>query len=116
MKFKVDENLPIDVTDVLAGAGYDAVTVMQQGLSGSSDYNLAVICQDEGRVMLTLDMDFGDIRSYPPDEYVGIIVLRLLRQDKPHVLAVVKRLMPLMKTEPLTGHLWMVDEDKVRVR
>lgn len=116
MRFKVDENLPVEIVEILGRGGHDAVTVMEQGLSGSSDRSLASICQDEGRAIVTLDLDFGDIRNYPPTEYPGIIVLRLLRQDKPHVLAVIQRLLPLFKTEPLAGYLWLVDEDRVRVR
>lgn len=116
MNFKVDENLPVEVAEILRNRGHDAVTVMEQGLSSSSDRNLASICQNEARAMVTLDLDFGDIRSYPPAEYSGIVVLRLVRQDKLHVLAVVQRLLPLLKTEPLAGYLWLVDEDRVRVR
>lgn len=116
MKFKVDENLPVEMTELLERVGYDATTVMEQGLSGSSDRNLASICLGEGRVMVTLDLDFADIRSYPPDEYAGIIVFRLLKQNKAHVLEVARRWLPLVKTERLTGRLWIVDEDRVRIR
>lgn len=116
MKFKVDENLPVAVVEILERGGHDAATVMEQGLSGSSDRRLASIARDEKRAIVTLDLDFGDIRNYPLTEYAGIIVLRLLHQDKPHVLAVIQRLLPLLKTESLSGHLWLIDEDKVRVR
>lgn len=116
MRFKVDENLPVEITDLLRQAGHDAATVMEQALSGSADRTLASICQHEGRAVLTLDLDFGDIRNYPPDKFAGIIVLRLLRQDKPHVLEVVRHLLPLLVAEPLAGHLWIVDEAKVRIR
>jgi predicted nuclease of predicted toxin-antitoxin system len=116
MRFKIDENLPIEVAILLRQAGHDAMTVAEQGLSGSSDSTLAALCQDEERAMLTLDLDFADIRTYPPAEYAGIVVLRLLRNDAPHIQAVVGRMLPLMKTEPLPGHLWIVDEQKVRIR
>ena len=35
MKFKIDENLPIDVAVLLGQAGYDAATVIGQSLGGS---------------------------------------------------------------------------------
>ena len=35
---------------------------------------------------MTPDVDFGDIRAYPPDEYAGIIVLRMTQQDKTRIL------------------------------
>jgi predicted nuclease of predicted toxin-antitoxin system len=37
MKFKTDENLPTEAADLLRAAGYDAVTVGEQRLSGSVD-------------------------------------------------------------------------------
>ena len=37
MKFKTDENLPIEVADVLRQAGHDALTVHDQRLTGHPD-------------------------------------------------------------------------------
>jgi hypothetical protein len=34
MRFKVDENLPDEVCNLLNGAGYDAISVGQQGVAG----------------------------------------------------------------------------------
>jgi hypothetical protein len=53
-KFKLDENLPLEATDVLQGAGHDAVSVMDQQMGGQSDTNVAEVCQQEGRVIVTL--------------------------------------------------------------
>ncbi len=48
-----------------------------QRLVGTSDRHLSEVCKSEGRIFVTLDLDFADIRTYPPDEHPGIIVLRL---------------------------------------
>jgi hypothetical protein len=66
--------------------------------------------------MVTLDTHFANIRAYPPENYSGLIVLRLARQDKPHVLEVIRRLLTLFSSETLVGKLWIVDEKRVRVR
>lgn len=34
MRFKVDENLPIEVAEMLRQAGHDAATVLEQHLGG----------------------------------------------------------------------------------
>ena len=47
MKFKIDENLSIEVAELLRQTGYDAATVLEQELSGSSDTDLASLCQEE---------------------------------------------------------------------
>ena len=116
MKFKIDENMPIEVAESLRNAGYDSVTVTEQNLTGASDVNLAAICRKEKRILVTLDNDFADIRTYPPDKFPGILVMRLNRQDKLHVLEVFSHAMRLFPKEPIEKHLWIVEEDKVRIR
>jgi len=116
MDFKIDENLPVEVADLLRQVGYDAVTVVEQHLEGASDADIVSVCQEEGRVLITLDTDFADIRAYPPVQFPGLIVLRLHRQDKPHVLEVIERLTPLLSSEPLEHLLWIVEETRVRIR
>ena len=116
MRVKLDENLPSDAADLLRDAGHDAATVLDEGRGGAADSDLAALCRREGRVLVTLDTDFADIRAYPPAEHAGLLVLRLRRQDKQHVLGVLRRVAPLLDVEPLDRHLWIVDEERVRVR
>ena len=116
MKFKIDENLPVEVAELLRQAGYDAVTVVEQHLGGSPDPNVARVCQQENRALITLDTGFADIRTYPPNQYAGIIVLRLKEQDKASVLEVCADLVQLLAEESLTNSLWIVDEQHLRIR
>ncbi|MBL8291154.1 MAG: DUF5615 family PIN-like protein [Bryobacterales bacterium] len=91
MKFKTDENLPAEAATVLREAGYDAEAVWDEALTGADDTTIAGRIRTEDRVLITLDLDFANIRSYPPEDYPGIIVLRLDRQDKANTLAVIRR-------------------------
>jgi len=116
MRFKVDENLPIEVADLLSEAGHDAVMVLEQQMGGSDDTEVAAVCREEERILVTLDLDFADIRAYPPSEYPGLVVLRLKQQDKPHVLGVFGRLVGVFQEEPVEGSLWIVEEERIRIR
>lgn len=116
MKFKIDENLPIEVAGLLRQAGYDAATVYDQKLVGEADENIATVCQSEQRSIVTLDTDFADIRAYSPEQYSGIIVMRLRQQDKQYVLDIVKRWIKSLPEETLEGRLWIVDERQIRIR
>lgn len=116
MRFKIDENLPVELAEELRATGHEAATVDDQRLVGASDRHLSEVCKAEGRVFVTLDLDFADIRTYPPDEYPGLIVLRLARQDKPHVLDVFRRTLKAVGQEPLEGRLWIVEEKRIRIR
>lgn len=116
MRFKVDENLPVDVAEILRSAGHDALTVFDQMLVGKDDSRILGICQKEERALITLDLDFSDARSYPPQEYFGLVALRLHRQDKPYVMEIIKRIIPFFEQEQIKGRLWIVEENRIRVR
>jgi len=116
VKFKVDENLPVEVAQLLRETGHDVFTVLEQGLGGAKDQAIAEICQAEQRALVTLDIHFADIRSYPPADFSGMIVLRLERHDKTHVLQIMSRVLKMTDSEQLVGQLWIVDERRIRVR
>jgi predicted nuclease of predicted toxin-antitoxin system len=105
MRFKVDENLHDDVAALLASHGHDAHTVHTEGLRGCDDGALAQHCRVEGRTIVTLDLDFADIRTFPPAAQPGMIVLRVGDQSRRHVLTVIGRVLELLEREPITGRL-----------
>jgi len=85
-------------------------------MQGHLDDEVAAVCRQEGRVIVTQDLDFSNILTFPPQDYAGIIVLRLHDQSRPSVVAVVSRLIPLFAMESLLGCLWIVDEIGMRIR
>ena len=116
MKFKFDENLPSDLGAMLRAEGHDAHSVLDEQLGGAADSSIARVCQEEQRVLITLDLDFADISAYPPQDYHGIIILRLARQDRNTVLAHMPRILTLLQSEPVAQRLWIVDESRTRIR
>ena len=116
MRFKIDENLHDDVAEALRAHGHDAQTVFDEGLRGRPDPHIAEAARRGGRALVTLDLDFGNIREYPPEHYRGLIVLRVVDQSRRHVLSVMERLVALLDRAPLEGHLWVVTEGGVRIR
>ena len=116
MRFKLDENVPAELASLLRAAGYDADTIAQEGLKGAQDDHVSDVCRREQRILVTFDMDFSDIRAYPPQEYPGLLVLRLWRQDTDHVLTVFGKVMQFLAAERIDGQLWVVEEDRIRIR
>lgn len=98
------------------GAGHEASSILGQSIGGASDPDVAAVCQQEQRALLTLDVDFADLRAHPPEDNHGLVVLRSKRQDKPHVMGVIGRLLPMPKAEQLVGRPWIVEEERVRIR
>jgi len=116
MKFKIDENLPVEIAEVFQLAGHDAITVVDQNLSGEDDAVVIDICSREERTLVTLDLDFADIRNYPPQKFPGIMVFRVQRQDKNLLVTILKRVIPMIESEPVKRHLWIIEETHVRIR
>jgi len=116
MKFKTDENLPVEFAEALREAGHDAVSVYDQRLTGRPDVDIAGVCRTEERALVTLDTDFANVQRYPPSEHCGIIVMRLAYQDKPYVLGVVPVIVRLLASESIEQRLWIVEESRVRIR
>ena len=116
MKFKIDENLPIELAELLKQAGYDTATVFEQHLAGGTDDTVVMVCQKEQRILITLDMDFADIREYPPNQFPGFLVLRLKKQGKSSIMETFERILNLLSSESLIHKLWIVEENRVRIR
>jgi len=116
VRFKVDEDLPREVAVLLRSVGHEAETVHDEGMSGFADEDIGKKCQDESRALVTLDVGFANVQTYPPEEYRGLIVMRLRRQDKPSVLSALRAALPLLDSESLDRALWIVEEGRVRIR
>ncbi len=116
MKFKVDENLPVEIAELLRAVQHEARMVTEQGLSGGDDLHVVDVCRQEERILVTLDLDFADVRAYPPKNFPGFMVIRVHWQDKHHIIETFRRAIPLMDREPVKHRLWIIEETRVRIR
>ena len=116
MRAKLDENLPVEAVELLRTAGWNCDSVYDEGLAGADDPQVAAACQAGARVLFTLDLDFADIRAYPPSEYVGIVVLRPTEPSRRQVLQLVRRVLPVLSAEWVEHRLWIVEPARVRIR
>jgi predicted nuclease of predicted toxin-antitoxin system len=114
--FKIDENLPKDAAEFLRSHGFDTETVREESLAGASDDIIAAAIQREDRILITLDLDFSDIRTYPPALYSGIVVLRSKAQDKIAIMALLRRLLKALENNRPDQALWIVESDRIRYR
>lgn len=76
-KFILDENLPNSTVEVFTRQGLDASHVRLKGLFALTDKKLIELAKREGRVLVTRDLEFGNLINYPLKSHRGIIVLRL---------------------------------------
>jgi len=115
VKFKLDENLSPTLSDAFAADGHDAHSVVEQALGGEKDGRVIEVCAREGRVLVTLDLDFANIQRYPPAIYPGIAVLRLGTQAHSAVEKAIGQMLALLHRERLAGTLWIVEDVRIRI-
>ena len=116
MKIKLDENIPGAVAGILRSRGHDVDTVLEESLGGRDDPTVLRAAIDEGRLLLTLDRGFGDVRAYPPGTHPGIIVMRPADQRVPTVVAMVETLVSHHEIDGLAGCITVVQRNLLRVR
>jgi predicted nuclease of predicted toxin-antitoxin system len=115
IRFKLDENIPVDAGEVLRDSGHDVETVLEEHLGGKPDPDVLKAASDENRTFVTLDLDFADIRAYPPSSYPGIWVLRPRAQDIDNVLALLRGALAVLESEEAENRLWIVEPGRVRI-
>jgi len=116
VRFKLDENLPRDTESLLREAGHDVHTVLAEHLGGNSDPKVFAAAQAEARILVTFDLDFSDIRQYPPSSHSGIWVLRPHTQSIENTLGLLKRALALLESETVHARLWVIEPGQVRIR
>jgi predicted nuclease of predicted toxin-antitoxin system len=116
VRFKLDENIGRRGLELLRAFGHDAMTVRDQGLEGVSDARLFEVCTTEGRALLTLDRDFGQVLRFPPEKSAGIVVLQIgPRATVQGILDRLRDFLEVLETRPVAGALWIVEPGRVRI-
>jgi predicted nuclease of predicted toxin-antitoxin system len=116
-RFIVDEALPRLLASAIRAAGHEAVHIREIGLQGSSDAVVFDYAQREGAVLVTPDLEFGDIRDFPPGQHCGVVLLRMPRVAAPTRLASeVVRLLRGLTEADLKGNLVILEPGHVRIR
>ena len=113
MKLKLDENVHTDVAPALRALGHDVLTVHDQKLAGHPDADVARTVQEEQRVLVTFDLDFADIRRYPPTWFAGIVVLRLDAPTSPNQIAALTRFFSEFSKSKKTPTFWFFGSSPV---
>ena len=109
MRLKLDENLGARAAAALRDAGHDVSTILEQGLTSEPDPQVIEVCRQEGRCLVTLDLDFANPLRFNPREYPGIAVLRLPARPSPSdLLNALRTLVGGLTRSDISGRLWVI--------
>lgn len=114
MRFLVDQNVPLDVVEGLRAEGHD-VSWAQTDYPGADDEVLLEIAQNEERIVITFDTDFGTLafhRNLPASS--GVVLFRLTLVSP---MAVAEAVLETIRSrEDWEGHFSVVDDTQIRMR
>jgi predicted nuclease of predicted toxin-antitoxin system len=85
MRFLVDMNLPPAMADWLRSEGHDAVHVREIGLAQLPDREVFMRAAEDGRIVVTFDLDFGEIVGLSGAAGSGVVLLRLRLARQNHL-------------------------------
>ena len=116
MKLKLDENISRHLKEILTALRHDVTTAAEEELLGQADTTVAKAAKTEGRVLLTLDLEFADLRKYPPGFHPGIVLFRPKGFGPLAVNRFIEEFFRSADIQSLEGCVVIVEPSQVRVR
>jgi predicted nuclease of predicted toxin-antitoxin system len=116
MRFLGDVGVSTSTLKALREAGYDAVHLREQNLHRLPDNAILEKANEEGRIVITFDLDFGDLLATAGRRLPSVIIFRLHNQTP---LNVTRKLFDLLSVETPrleAGALIIVEDTRYRVR
>ena len=114
MRFLADENFPRAAVIALRKSGYDVLWIAEAN-PGAPDDEVLIECIGTGRILLTLDKDFGELvyrRSLRSD--FGIVLFRIAPQTPAEIAALA---VAAVGSQPSwAGYFSVVTGRKIRMR
>ena len=119
LQFLADHCVPNSVIQSLRQANHEVLRLKDLLPVESPDAAVIAKAQEIGAILLSLNGDFADIVTYPPERYKGIVALQVRNHPEvlPHLMA---RLAAYLKAAPAVEHyrgkLLVVEVDRIRIR
>jgi predicted nuclease of predicted toxin-antitoxin system len=86
VRFLADMGVDVRVVDWLRRQGHDAVHLRERGMHRAPDREIFDAALAEDRVVLTFDLDFGDLAALGPDDRAHVVIFRLANARASNVI------------------------------
>jgi len=116
MRFLADMGISPATIAFLKALGHDAVHLHEQGLDGLHDWAVMEKAHEERRVVLTHDLDFGDLIAASGARLPSTIIFRLRNMRPERVNYYLDRIISEHQRSLEQGAVISVSEGQVRVR
>jgi predicted nuclease of predicted toxin-antitoxin system len=107
-----NENIPLKTCEELKNEGIDILSVREIA-PGTPDEEVIRIANEDERILITFDKDFGKLVFKQKLLVKGVILLRFPPMSSSMISENIKKLL-LRKDIKLEGHFTVVEVDKIR--
>jgi predicted nuclease of predicted toxin-antitoxin system len=106
----------LTTVEALSAANHDAVHLRDEGLIRLPDPDIVSKALAESRIVLTFDLDFGDILALARNEAPSVVIFRLRNQTPAAVNPRLFRVIHDCAAELASGALVLVEDEGFRLR
>lgn len=117
-KLLVDENISPLTVEFLRKLGFDVISLIELGNKCITNGELVKLAISKNRIIITLDLDFGEIYYFSSKKKFGAIVIRLKTPTIEDINTVIGKFFKEIdfKKVDLTKSLIILDDKKYRIR
>ena len=116
MRFLADAGISPKTVEFLTQLGHEAIHVRTLGLQRTADVVLVERARVDGSVVITFDLDFGDILALGVLDKPSVIIFRLTDERADSVNRRISVVLEERLTDLQLGALILVEDSRYRVR
>ena len=116
MRFLSDMGISPKTVTFLQNFGYDAIHLHEMGLDKLPDSDILEKSVNEGRILLTHDLDFGELLSRSGAKMPSVIIFRLRNMSPTQVNLYLQEIITKHRDLLQQGAIISVTEGQIRVR
>jgi predicted nuclease of predicted toxin-antitoxin system len=116
MRFLADMGIAQRIVQWLKAEGHEAVHLGDENLHRIPNGAIFEKAHLEKRILLTFDLDFGEIVALSAGQPVSVILFRLHNSRTPHVIERLKKVLEDCRQALEQGAIVVVEESRHRIR
>jgi predicted nuclease of predicted toxin-antitoxin system len=116
VRFLADMGVDLRVVEWLRRHGHDAVHLRHEGLHRALDEQVFAKALAEDRIVLTFDLDFGDLAALTRERTARVILFRLENTRAAHVIERLGAVLAASSEALSRGAILIVEEARHRIR
>lgn len=116
MKFLVDMSISPKTVEFLKKRGYEAVRASDLDMAKSKDEEILGYAIEKDMILITADLDFGNILAYTKSKKPSTIIFRLKNPSPAFVNQILLSTLPKIMEPLKKGVIVVVEDRRIRMR